>query len=178
MLLSYSCRFDQFVVTSLVGSRGPAIDSTSRASETFREGEIPCEPSADAGSDGASPSPCRLRSSNRAKYLNLVQSPQVKLLRPAPISAILRRSNRRGAQFETREETRRSFWRAFGNVGKYVIEILLCSREHAHLVGYGSSGRWCLRRSAPRIFHDLLHQFVDIHMEGRKPGDGQHIELV
>jgi HEAT repeat protein len=38
------------------------------ASEIFREGEPPREPSADAGSDGASPSPRALRGADRAKY--------------------------------------------------------------------------------------------------------------
>jgi hypothetical protein len=41
------------------------------AFETFREGEPPCEPSADGGSHGASPSPRRSRGSNRAKYRRL-----------------------------------------------------------------------------------------------------------
>ena len=38
------------------------------SSEIFREGEPLCEPSADAGSDGASPSPAQCRGSDRAEY--------------------------------------------------------------------------------------------------------------
>jgi hypothetical protein len=37
-------------------------------SETFREGEPPCEPSADAGSVGASTSQLRRRGTHRAKH--------------------------------------------------------------------------------------------------------------
>ena len=46
-------------VTCILRAGGP---------ETFREGEAPSEPSACAGSDGASPSQDRRRSSNREKY--------------------------------------------------------------------------------------------------------------
>ena len=41
------------------------IEHRAGSSETFREGEPPCEPSADAGSHGASPSPRRRRGLRR-----------------------------------------------------------------------------------------------------------------